>query len=90
MGLLGDREQAALGFGCPIEEGYTDKPGIKAIANRSVDRMPASLNGYRQGDNEYKRLANLSVLAVIGLLTGEAIPLVSETHKSKGLDFIPK
>ena len=38
------------------------------------------------GDAEYKRLGTLSLLAGIDLLTGEAIPLVSETHKSS--DFI--
>ena len=33
-------------------------------------------------DYEYKRLGTLSLLTAIDLLTGEAIPLVSETHKS--------
>ena len=37
-------------------------------------------------DYEYKRLGTLSLLAGIDLLTGEAFPLVSETHKSS--DFI--
>ena len=37
-------------------------------------------------DHEYVRLGTLSLLAGIDLLTGEAIPLVSETHKSS--DFI--
>ena len=37
-------------------------------------------------DYEYKRLGTLSLLAAIDLLTGEAIPLVSETHKSS--DFV--
>ena len=48
--------------------------------------MPTAAKGYRQRDYEYKRLGTLSLLAGIDLLTGEAIPLVSETHKSK--DFI--
>ena len=65
---------------------YDEKPGIQAIANTSPDRMPTSSCGYRQRDYEYKRLGTLSLLAGIDLLTGEAIPLVSETHKSK--DFI--
>ena len=65
---------------------YDEKPGIQAIANTSADRMPTASNGYRQRDYEYKRLGTLSLLAGIDLLTGEAIPLVSETHKSK--DFI--
>ena len=37
-------------------------------------------------DYEYKRLGTISLLAAIDLLTGEAIPLVSETHKSS--DFV--
>ena len=37
-------------------------------------------------DYEYKRLGTLSLLAGIDLLTGQAIPVVSETHKSS--DFI--
>ena len=65
---------------------YDEKPGIQAIANTSGDRMPTTANGYRQRDCEYKRLGTLSLLAGIDLLTGEAMPLVSETHKSS--DFI--
>jgi len=65
---------------------YDEKPGIQAIANTSPDRMPTSANGYRQRDHEYKRLGTLSLLAGIDLLTGEAIPFISETHKSS--DFI--
>jgi transposase len=65
---------------------YDEKPGIQAIANTSPDRMPTSTNGFRQRDGEYVRLGTLSLLAGIDLLTGEAIPLVSETHKSS--DFI--
>ena len=37
-------------------------------------------------DYEYKHLGTISLLAAIDLLTGEAIPLVSETHKSS--DFV--
>jgi transposase len=65
---------------------YDEKPGIQAIANTSSDRMPTTANGYRQRDHEYIRLGTLSLLAGIDLLTGEAIPLISETHKSS--DFI--
>jgi transposase len=65
---------------------YDEKPGIQAIANTAEDRMPATAHGYRQRDYEYKRPGTLSLLAGIDLLTGEAIPLVSETHKSA--DFI--
>jgi len=65
---------------------YDEKPGIQALATTSPDRMPTATNGYRQRDYEYKRLGTLSLLAGIDLLTGEAIPLVSETHKSA--DFV--
>jgi len=65
---------------------YDEKPGIQALATTSPDRMPTTANGYRQRDYEYKRLGTLSLLAGIDLLTGEAVPLVSETHKSS--DFI--
>ena len=65
---------------------YDEKPGIQAIANTTPDRMPTTENGYRQRDHEYVRLGTLSLLAGIDLLTGEAIPLISETHKSS--DFI--
>jgi transposase len=65
---------------------YDEKPGIQAIANSSPDRMPAAANGHRQRDYEYVRLGTLSLLAGIDLLTGEAIPHISDTHKSS--DFI--
>jgi len=65
---------------------YDEKPGIQAIATTSPDRMPTLFNGCRQRDYEYKRLGTLSLLAGIDLHTGEAIPLVSESHKSS--DFI--
>ena len=65
---------------------YDEKPGVQAIATTSPDRMPTEENGYRQRDYEYRRLGTLSLLAGIDLLTGEAIPLVRETHKSS--DFI--
>jgi transposase len=65
---------------------YDEKPGIQAIAVTAPDKMPTIANGYRQRDHEYIRLGTLSLLAGIDLLTGEAIPLMSETHKSS--DFI--
>ena len=64
---------------------YDEKPGIQAIATTGEDRPPIpntdKSNGY-QRDYEYVRLGTLSLLAAIDLLSGEAIPLVSETHKS--------
>ena len=65
---------------------YDEKPGIQAIANTAPDRMPTVASGCRQRDHEYVRLGTLSLLAGIDLLTGEAMPLISETHKSS--DFI--
>lgn len=65
---------------------YDEKPGIQAIATTSPDLPPTTENGVTMRDYEYKRLGTLSLLAGIDLLTGEAFPLVSETHKSS--DFI--
>ncbi len=68
---------------------YDEKPGIQAITTTGEDRPPvpdtAKSSSY-QRDYEYTRLGTLSLLAAIDLLTGEAIPLVSDTHKSS--DFI--
>ena len=63
-----------------------EKPGIQAIATTGSDLRPTKENGCVMRDAEYKRLGTLSLLAGIDLLTGEAIPIVSETHKSS--DFI--
>lgn len=69
-----------------ITVSYDEKPGIQAIANTSDDLRPAGKNGEVLRDYEYKRLGTVSLLAGIDLLTGGAIPLVSETHKSA--DFV--
>lgn len=61
---------------------YDEKPGIQAISNTSEDLLPNKENGVIMRDYEYKRLGTLSLLAGIDLQTGEAIPLVSETHTS--------
>lgn len=63
-----------------------EKPGIQAIATISEDLRPSGKNGCIYRDYEYKRLGTLSLIAGLDLLTGEAIPVVSETHKSS--DFI--
>ena len=63
-----------------------EKPGIQAIATTGDDLRPTRENGRVYRDAEYKRLGTLSLLAGIDLLTGIAIPFVSETHKSS--DFI--
>lgn len=65
---------------------YDEKPGIQAIATTSPDLPPTDKTGVTMRDYEYKRLGTLSLLAGIDLLTGEAFPLVSESHKSS--DFI--
>ena len=69
-----------------ITVSYDEKPGIQAIANTSEDLRPSRECGEVYRDYEYKRLGTVSLLAGIDLLTGEAIPLVSDTHKSS--DFI--
>lgn len=73
----------------PFEDGqvthvlsYDEKPGIQAISNTSADLPPTEQNGVIKRDYEYKRLGTLSLLAGIDLQTGEAIPVVSETHNS--------
>lgn len=65
---------------------YDEKPGIQTIATTSQDLLPDEHHGTISRDYEYKRLGTLSLLAGIDLQTGEAIPLVSETHSSK--DYI--
>ena len=72
---------------------YDEKPGIQAVANTAPDLRPeanaapdlrpvAGGRGTVRRDYEYRRLGTLSLLASIDLLTGEATPLMSETHKS--------
>lgn len=65
---------------------YDEKPGIQAIAPTTPDLPPRAGNGATYRDYEYVRHGTLSLLAGIDLVTGEAIPLVRETHKSS--DFI--
>ena len=65
---------------------YDEKPGIQATANKYADHSPTEEHGFVRRDYEYIRLGTLSLLAGIDLLTGEAIPFISESHKSA--DFI--
>lgn len=65
---------------------YDEKPGIQAIATTSPDLLPDERHSTISRDYEYKRLGTLSLLAGIDLQTGEAIPLISETHNSN--DYI--
>lgn len=73
----------------PFEDGdiihvlsYDEKPGIQAIANTADDLMPKESDGVIKRDYEYRRLGTVSLLAGIDLQTGEAIPLVKDTHNS--------
>ena len=61
---------------------YDEKPGIQAIATTSEDLLPDQNNGTINRDYEYRRLGTLSLIAAIDLQTGEALPLVSESHTS--------
>lgn len=65
---------------------YDEKPGIQAIATTSDDLLPDDKHKTISRDYEYKRLGTVSLLAGIDLQTGEAIPLVKESHNSK--DYI--
>lgn len=65
---------------------YDEKPGIQAVANKYQDYDPTVEHGFVRRNHEYVRMGTLSLLAGIDLLTGGAIPLVSETHKSA--DFV--
>lgn len=65
---------------------YDEKPGIQAISCTAPDKTPTQEHGFISRDSEYIRHGTVSLLAGIDLLTGEAMPLVSDTHKSS--DFI--
>ena len=68
---------------------YDEKPGIQAISNTTKDLPPTEESGVIKRDYEYKRLGTLSLLAGIDLQTGEAIPLVRESHNSNDyIDFL--
>ena len=68
---------------------YDEKPGIQAIATTSPDLLPKHGNGSILRDYEYRRLGTLSLLAGIDLQTGEAIPLIRESHNSDDyIDFL--
>ena len=70
---------------------YDEKPGIQAIATTSEDLLPDGKHSTINRDYEYRRLGTLSLLAGIDLQTGEAIPLLSETHNSKDyIEFLKK
>jgi len=76
--------------GTPVHTlSYDEKPGIQVIQSTSDDKPPipnTDKNSSYMRDYEYIRHGTLSLLAAIDLLSGEAIPLVSTTHKSS--DFV--
>ena len=57
-----------------------EKPGIQAIANDADDLPPTEEHKTIRHDYKYKRLGTVSLLAWIDLQTGEALPLVSDSH----------
>ena len=65
---------------------YDEKPGIQAIATTSEDLLPNENHKTISRNYEYKRLGTVSLLAGIDLQTGEAIPLIKDSHNSK--DYI--
>ena len=68
---------------------YDEKPGIRAIAAASPDLGPVIKDGTGKRDYEYRRLGTVSLLAGIDLLTGEAVPLVRDTHSADDfMDFL--
>lgn len=68
---------------------YDEKPGIQAIATTTEDLRPDKKHPTVSRDYEYKRLGTISLLAGIDLQTGEAIPLIRESHNSKDyIDFL--
>ena len=76
--------------GVPVHTlSYDEKPGMQALDTTAEDKPPVpdtDKNSTIYRDYEYVRPGTLSLLAAIDLLTGEAIPLVSDTHKSS--DFV--
>ena len=65
---------------------FDEKPGIQAVGN-VVDDLPITRElGFIGRDSEYVRHGTVSLLAGLDLMTGEVVPLVSETHRSS--DFI--
>jgi len=91
VSLQFDKDGNLLPFeGTPVHTlSYDEKPGIQAIGSTTPDLPPISNtekgSSYMR-DYEYIRYGTISLLAAIDLLTGEAIPLVSDTHKSS--DFV--
>lgn len=91
VSLQFDEEGNLMPFeGVPVHTlSYDEKPGIQALGTTTEDKPPipdTDKASTFQRDYEYVRFGTLSLLAGIDLLTGEAIPYISETHKSA--DFV--
>lgn len=90
LSLQFDEEGNYIGIGEDGENvhviSYDEKPGIQAIATTSDDLLPDKKHKTISRDYEYKRLGTISLLAGIDLQTGEAIPLIRDSHTSK--DYI--
>lgn len=65
---------------------FDEKPGIQAVGNTVDDRPVSGGHGFVGRDSEYVRHGTVSLLAGLDLVSGQIVPLVSETHKSS--DFI--
>ena len=65
---------------------YDEKLDIQTVANKYSNHNPTEKTDFVRRDYEYVRMGTLSLLAGIDILTGEAVSLVSEIHKSS--DFI--
>lgn len=78
-------QSIAVKEGHPRLEHVSEFSLRKILANAKI--RPFKVTYYcEKRDYEYIRYGTISLLAAIDLLTGEAIPLVSDTHKSS--DFV--
>ena len=69
--------------------GLMSFPAQALLRNVQKARVDCPVDRCFSRDYEYRRLGTLSLLAGIDLQTGEAIPLVRETHNSKDyIDFL--
>jgi len=83
-GELRDGDPRKLGL---VTLSHNEKPGIQALAVTAPDRPPVpGKHPSHLRDHEYVRLGTVSLLAGLDLHTGDAIEIISNTHKSS--DFI--
>jgi len=65
---------------------FDEKPGIQALGSTVEDQPVSEEHGFIGRDSDYIRYGTVSLLAGLNLITGEVVPLVSESHNSD--DFI--